>query len=152
MHLQITKHFSYREMTRSATGQRLGLKNDPPPELMPNILKVCERLEKVREHFGKPVTVLSCYRAPAVNAAVGGSKTSAHRFGLAADFEVEGVANIDVARWCAEHINDFDQIIYEFGPSGWVHMGFTDTKEPRKQLLSAVKDGGKTVYKPGLVE
>jgi hypothetical protein len=152
MHLQITQHFNYREMTRSATGQRLGLKNDPPAELMPNILKVCERLELVRAHYGKPIRVLSCYRSPAVNAAVGGSKTSAHRFGLAADFEVEGVANIDVARWCAENIADFDQIIYEFGPSGWVHMGFTDTKQPRKQLLSAVKDNGKTIYKQGLVE
>ena len=152
MHLQITKHFTLREMTRSATGQRLGLKNDPPPELMPNILKVATRLEQAREHYGKPIRVLSCYRSPSVNAAVGGSKTSAHRFGLAADFEVEGVANIDVARWCAENIDDFDQIIYEFGPTGWVHMGFTDTKEPRKQLLSAVKENGKTVYKPGLVE
>lgn len=152
MDLQITKHFSLREMSRSATGTRLGLPNNPPAELMPNILKVCERLEQVREHYGKPVTVRSCYRAPAVNTAVGGSKTSAHRFGLAADFEVEGVPNIDVARWCRDNIADYDQIIYEFGEDGWVHIGFTASSEPRKQLLSAVKDGGKTVYKSGLVE
>jgi hypothetical protein len=152
MHLQITKHFSLREMTRSAKGQELGLKNDPPPELMPNILKICERLEQVRAHYGKPITVRSCYRSPEVNKAVGGSKTSAHRFGLAADFLVDGVANIDVARWCRDNIADYDQIIYEFGPTGWVHMGFTVTSQPRKQLLSAVKQGGKTVYKQGLVD
>ena len=152
MHLQITKHFSLREMSRSATGTRLGLPNNPPAELMPNILKVCERLEQVREHFGKPVTVLSCYRSPAVNTAVGGSKTSAHRFGLAADIEIEGVSNLELARWCRDNIADYDQIIYEFGEDGWVHIGFTATSQPRMQLLSAVKDGGKTVYKPGLVD
>ena len=152
MHLQITKHFTLREMTKSATAQRLGLSNDPPPDLMINILKVCERLEQVREHYDLPIRVLSCYRSPAVNAAVGGSQTSAHRFGLAADFEIDGVPNIELARWCRDNIVDYDQIIYEFGPSGWVHMGFTATSEPRKQLLSAVKQGGKTVYKQGLVD
>lgn len=152
MHLQITEHFSYREMTRSATGERMGIANNPPSELMPNILKVCERLEKVREHYDRPVTVLSCYRSLALNAAVGGSPTSAHRFGLAADFQIEGVSNLEIARWCADNISDYDQIIYEFGETGWVHMGFTSIKQPRKQLLSAVKENGKTVYKPGLVE
>ena len=152
MHLQITKHFSLREMSNSATATRLGLENTPPPALMTNILKVCERLEQVREHYGLPIRVLSCYRSAAVNAAVGGSQTSAHRFGLAADFEIDGVPNLELARWCRDNIADYDQIIYEFGPTGWVHMGFTATSQPRKQLLSAVKQGGKTVYKQGLVD
>lgn len=150
MDLQITKHFSLREMSRSATASRLGLNNTPPPEYMPNMLLVCERLEQIRANYDRPVRVLSCYRSPAVNAAVGGSTNSAHRFGMAADFEIPGVSNIEVARWCAENISDYDQIIYEFGETGWVHIGFSRAA-PRKQLLSAVKEGGKTVYKPGLV-
>ncbi len=150
MTLQITKHFTLAEMSHSATGERMGLNNTPPADLMPNILKVCERLEQIRGHFGLPVRVLSCYRSPEVNSAVGGSPTSAHRFGLAADIVIEGVANIDLARWCAEHIADYDQVIYEFGATGWVHIGFTATTTPRKQLLSAAKESGRTVYHGGI--
>jgi hypothetical protein len=109
---------------------------------------VAARLEEVRAHFGKPVRVLSCYRSPAVNAAVGGSKTSAHRYALAADFFIPGVSVIDVARWCADNIKDFDQVIYEFGQ--WVHLGFSEI-EPRGKLLTAEKVNGKTVYRDGLI-
>jgi zinc D-Ala-D-Ala carboxypeptidase len=82
---------------------------------------------------------------------VGGSKTSAHRFARAADFTVEDVSNIEVCRKLAELVPHFDQIIYEFGPDGWVHLGLTNGK-PRGQLLTAIKRKGKTVYLPGIVE
>lgn len=148
--MKLTEHFTTEEMERSSTAIRLGIDNKCPKELISNMYKVAKSLELVREHFKQPVHVTSCYRSPAVNHAVGGSETSAHRFAFAADFEVSGVANLDVCKWCAENIPDYDQIIYEFGPSGWVHMGFTLVK-PRKQLLSAVKEGSKTVYKKGLI-
>ena len=53
-------------------------------------------LQCIREHFGKPVTITSGYRTAAHNAAVGGSKSSQHLLGRAADFYVEGV---DVAAY-----------------------------------------------------
>ena len=90
MHLKITEHFTMAELTRSNTATRMGLENHPPAELMPNILHVAERLEMVRAHFGKPVQVHSCFRSEAVNKAVGGSPTSAHRFAHAADFIIPG--------------------------------------------------------------
>lgn len=149
--MKLTEHFTIEEMERSSTATRLGLPNICPPELATNMLNVATHLELVRAHFNAPVHITSCYRAPAVNAAVGGSSTSAHRFAHAADFEVQGVANIDVCRWVAENMPDFDQIIYEFGPSGWCHIGFSKGMA-RKQLLSAIKKGTKTVYLTGLVE
>lgn len=48
-------------------------------------------LQCIREHFGKPITITSGYRTAAHNAAVGGSKSSQHLLGRAADFYVEGV-------------------------------------------------------------
>lgn len=145
-----TPNFTREEMERSSTAIRMGLDNTCPTDLLGNMYEVMTQLELIRSHFDAPIHVTSCYRSPAVNKAVGGSKTSAHSFAHAADFEVAGVANIDVCRWVAENIKGFDQIIYEFGPSGWCHMGFTNGKA-RGQLLSAVKEGGKTVYKKGLI-
>lgn len=148
--MKLTEHFTKPEMERSSTAIRLGLDNTCPPALMPNMVAVAAHLETVRAHFNAPIHVTSCYRSPDVNAAVGGSKTSAHRYAHAADFEVSGVANIDVCRWVAENIPDFDQIIYEFGPTGWCHIGFTNGT-PRKQLLSATKCKNRTVYTAGLI-
>lgn len=145
--IEITEHFTAEELQFSATGARLGLDNTCPSELIPNMRLVADRLELVRAHFGTPVRVLSCYRSPAVNVAVGGSRNSAHRYALAADFIIPGVPLVEIARWCADNIKDFDQIIYEFG--SWVHMGFAD-KGPRRQMLTAIKVGGKTVYRTGL--
>jgi len=142
----MSKNFSIKDLQFSATAARLGLDNTCPPELLANMALVADRLEEVRAYFGRPVRVLSCYRSPLVNKAVGGSKNSAHRFALAADFTIPGVPVLDVAKWCAENIKDFDQVIYEFGQ--WVHMGFSTT--PRKQLLTATKKDGKTIYTTGL--
>jgi len=147
--VRLTTNFTVEEMERSNTAIRKGLDNTCPTEYHANMMLVAIELQKVRDHYDAPVRVLSCYRTPAVNLAVGGSPTSAHRYALAADFTVDGVSNEDVARWCAENIPNYDQIINEFPPSGWVHIGFTKN-EPRKQLLTAVKDGMHTVYRTGL--
>jgi hypothetical protein len=110
-------------------------------------------LQPVRDHYGKGVKVNSGYRHPEVNAKVGGSKTSDHCKGQAADIEIPGVANADLAQWITENL-DFTQVILEFytpgiPDSGWVHVSF-DPANLKKQVLTAVKQDGKTVYLPGL--
>ena len=148
--MKLTEHFTTEEMERSSTGIRLGIDNTCPAELMNNMTDVAEQLEIIRAHYNAPVHVTSCYRSPALNKAVGGSKTSAHSSAHAADCTVEGVEVLDLCVWCSENIPDFDQIIYEFGPTGWMHIGFT-SGTPRRQLLTATKEGKKTIYKPGLI-
>ena len=111
-------------------------------------------LQPVRDHYGKGVKVNSGYRHPEVNAKVGGSKTSDHCKGQAADIEIPGVANADLAKWIAENL-DFTQVILEFytqgiPDSGWVHVSY-DPANLKKQTLTAVKQNGKTVYLQGLV-
>lgn len=151
--MQLTPHFSLEEMSRSNTAVRHGISNDIPANLIPNAKKVASALEIIRAHEKAAVIVFSCYRGMVVNKLVGGSDTSAHPKALAADFKVVGKSVKAVCDLAAKIIPDFDQIIYEFGESGWCHIGFAAPgKKPRKQLLTAVKQGGKTVYKPGIVK
>lgn len=150
--MHLTEHFTLDELIASQTATRLGIDNTPTPEILENLYKVAQLLEKVRGHFAKLVLVSSGYRSPALNAAVpGSSKTSAHSRGMAADFTVQGVPNQNVCRWIADNIVELgvDQVIYEFGADGWVHVGLAE--KPRHQLLSAVRGaGGRTVYVEGL--
>ena len=152
--MKLSEHFSLSEFTSSQTASRRGLDNTPPPDVVRALTDLCVNvLEPVRKHFGV-VKVSSGYRSPAVNRAVGGSKTSQHVFGQAADIEVPGVANGDVARWIARNV-DFDQLILEFYTpgqpnSGWVHVSWRPS-DRRKQTLTAKRGFmGKTQYLPGI--
>ncbi len=152
--MNLTPHFTLKELTESPTAKAKGIENVPTPEHLANMRYVCEKiLEPVRAHFGKPVQVNSSYRCPALNAAVGGSTTSQHVNGQAVDFEIPGITNKAVADWVSEHL-EFDQVILEFynpaegANSGWVHASIKKEGGNRKQKLVALKDGGKTVYKP----
>jgi len=150
--MQLTEHFKLEEMTVSPTAKKLGLSNTPTAEHIENMRYCCEKiLEPVRAKFG-PVTINSSYRAPAVNKAVGGSKTSQHVNGQAIDFEVKGVDNKTVADWVADNL-EFDQVILEFYAagdknSGWVHASIKKEGGNRKQRMIATKSkAGGTVYK-----
>jgi len=150
---QLTEHFTLEELTVSPTAKKLGLPNTPTPEHIENMRYCCEKiLEPVRAKFG-PVTVNSSYRAPLVNKAVGGSKTSQHVNGQAIDFEVKGVDNKTVADWVADNL-EFDQVILEFYTagdknSGWVHASIKKEGGNRRQRLIAKKSkAGGTTYTP----
>lgn len=148
---KLTEHFSTDEFSRSSTAIRMGLDNTIPEELMGNAKLMAATLETIRTRFARPIHVTSCYRSPEVNKAVGGSKASAHRFALAADFTVEGFDNRRVCEILQTMLTNFDQIINEFPENGgWVHLGLSKTS-PRGEVLSAVKEGGKTIYKKGIV-
>lgn len=108
-------------------------------------------LQPIRDHYGKSVRVSSGYRSPKLNTLVGGSARSQHSKGQAADFEVSGNDNRAVAKWIYTNLQ-FDQLILEFYKSsqgihsGWVHCSYKVSGN-RRQLLTAQKDGKKTVYR-----
>jgi putative chitinase len=150
--MKLTEHFSLAEMIVSPTAKRLGLSNTPTPEHIENMRYCCEKiLEPVRNHFGKPVQINSSYRAPLVNKAVGGSKTSQHVNGQAIDFEIPGIDNKVVADWIGDNL-EFDQVILEFYTkgdknSGWVHASIKKGGGNRKMRMIASKSkAGGTVY------
>ena len=153
--MQLTNNFSLAEMVKSETALRHDMDNTPGEAEIENLKRLAEKvLQPVRDHYGKGVKVNSGFRHPEVNAKVGGSKTSDHCKGQAADIEIPGVANADLAKWITENL-DFTQVILEFyipgiPDSGWVHVSY-DPANLKKQTLTAVKQNGKTVYLPGLV-
>ena len=155
--MNLTKNFTLEELTKSETALRQNIDNTPDAATTANLTTLAEKvLQPVREHYGKGVKVNSGYRSLAVNAAVGGvqgAKPSDHTRGMAADIEIPGVPNHELAEWIAANL-PFTQVILEFytrgvPDSGWVHVSY-DPADLKKQALTAVKENGKTVYLPGL--
>ena len=153
--VKLSQNFTIQEYIKSQTALRQGIDNTPTEEHMGNATALFRNVvQKVRDQFG--VTVInSGYRGEALNKAVGGSSTSQHCKGEAVDIECPGTPNYDVAKWIEDNL-DFDQLILEFytpgiPDSGWVHVSYK-SEGNRKQSLTAMKEDGKTVYKPGLIQ
>jgi len=128
------KYFTIEELTRSATATTRGLDNTPTPDIKANLERLVDKvLDPLREKYGKPITVNSGYRCPELNKAVGGSKTSDHVKGFAADLtggskqENEKIFNIirDNFAW-TQLINERD--------FSWVHVSY-DPNRIKNQVL-----------------
>lgn len=143
----LSAHFSFDEFTVSQTAIRAGIDNTPDVAAHANLVQLAERLEQVRTLLGVPVLISSGYRCRAVNTLIGGSATSAHVHGLAADFTAPAFGSpFEVAAAIAESGIEFDQIIHEFGR--WVHLGIGRPGQGcRRQCLSIFVGTG---YRPGL--
>ena len=90
--------------------------------------QLIEYLEKIREHFGKPITITSAYRCPTHNRNVGGATGSRHSKGDAADIVVSGVAPREVAKY-AESIGVLGIGLYETSADGFfTHIDTRDYK------------------------
>ena len=148
--MKLSANFSLAELTKTNVRQ---FDNTPSMQVIDNLQVLVDSvLQPIRNKFG-PVTVTSGYRSPEVNKAIGGSATSDHCFGFAADFEVAGVDNKELARWVADNLK-FKQLILEFytkgvPDSGWVHVSYDKTNLTQK-VITATKVGGRTVYSPGI--
>lgn len=148
--MQLSEHFTLAELTHSQAAARRGLRNVPGPAAVAALGLLCVHLlEPVRHRFARAVLVSSGYRAPLVNKAVGGSATSQHCLGEAADFTVPGVSNLAVCQWIMRNLR-YDQLIYEFGAAGWIHASYR-AGHLRMQELSAKRVAGKTRYLSGLI-
>ena len=151
--MNLSKNFSLSELTKSETAIRKDIDNTPSNEVLSNLTTLCNMvLQKVRDSHGV-VTITSGYRSPELNKTIGGSTTSDHCKGCAADFEVPGLDNKQLALWIEDNLI-FKQLILEFYEdgqpnSGWVHCSFEEG-ENNSQVLRAVKEGKKTVYLKGI--
>lgn len=139
----MTPHFTLAEFTKSQVASRRGYDNTAPEHVRKRLRLLAEAvLEPVRAHFSKPVRISSGYRCLALNEAVGSKPSSQHILGYAADFEVPGVPNIEVACWIRDNLEK-DQLILEFydgTPSGgWVHCSYREGKN-RNIVLTISKN------------
>jgi len=125
----------------------------PTDAHLENIKLLCEKvLEPIRVHFARPIILSSGYRSSALNKAVGGSSTSQHCSGEAADIDMDGtnVTNAQIFNYIKDNL-EFDQLIWEFGTTtnpDWVHVSYESNGRQRKQILRAVKKNGATSYLP----
>lgn len=137
----LSTHFTLAELTTTRTG----LPNVPDHETRERLVRVCAFLEIVRAHFGRPIAVHSGYRSPAVNAAVGGSKTSQHMKGEAVDFHVDGVPLVDVFDWIRRSDIPFGQLLLEGANPAtptWIHLSLGEPyREPAKCRQAMRWDG-----------
>ena len=143
-------------MTFSDTAIRRNIENDPGTEELINLTNLCVKiLQPVREHFAKSVRINSGYRCVKLCEAVGSSSKSQHAKGQAADFEINGLSNKELATWIYKNC-DFDQIILEFHDpegdpnSGWVHCSYrNDGTNRHSGLIINKKTKGKCLpWKP----
>lgn len=152
---KLTNNFYLDEFLRSQFAARHGIDMRVSPDgvIAGNLRRLCiSVLQPLRDALG-PVTITSGYRPPVLNRRIGGSVTSQHQYGLAADIVVAGHTPLEVARWVRDN-TPFDQVIHEFGQ--WVHVSVPAmNRSARKQTLTAVKvprrlRRPRTVYVPGL--
>ena len=145
--MKLSPNFTLEEMTSSQYGARFNIDNTPPDLIIANLLKLCtEYLEPLRKAIGGPIVISSGFRSPKINAAIGGSKSSAHMFGLAVDIIVPGKPVKDVCRIASLMRPKYDQIIDEF--DSWAHLAIAAPgKTPRGQLLEARNGPAGVMYK-----
>tara|TARA_R110002051_G_scaffold26275_1_gene63296 strand:- start:723 stop:1190 length:468 start_codon:yes stop_codon:yes gene_type:complete len=154
--MKISKNFTLKELTKSSTGERLGIDNSvKDQETLVNLCALTHNvLQNIREEHGR-TTVNSSFRCLELNRAIKSSDKSQHVKGEAADIECPAIDNFQLAKWIASNL-DFDQVLLEFytkgiPDSGWVHVSYKADGNNREKELTAVKVKGKTVYKEGLI-
>ena len=144
--MNLSKHFTLREATRSQTADRLDIDNQPRMEIIPKLVQVAHNiLEPLRAHYGAPFTPSSWYRCQELNEVLGSRSTSQHVKGEAVDIELPTVDNLELAKWCRDNL-DFDQLILEFynlddPTSGWVHCSYVSEQKNRGEVLTIQKGG-----------
>ena len=153
--MKFPPHFSLEELTRSQAATRNDIDNSPDETQLSHIVRMAWFLEslrmRLRMHNKRSVIIVSSgFRCEELNLIIGGSKTSAHMYGLAADITCPDLTSLELAEFIRDNMADdgYDQVIQEFG--WWVHVGLSD-KLPRYEELTALKEKGKTVYKKGLI-
>lgn len=139
----------------SGAASKEDIKNDPGEKELAHIKEmVANMLQPIRTVYNKPIKVTSGYRCQKLNSAVGGTSTSQHTTGYAADIKPGNASDMMnlkkmVLLWARTH--NFDQIILEqcdaMGNPSWIHIGWKhSTKGQRRQILTAKKTAGKWVY------
>jgi|RhiMethySRZTD1v2_1073278.scaffolds.fasta_scaffold350902_2 zinc D-Ala-D-Ala carboxypeptidase len=143
--MQLSPNFALEQFTRSEAAIKKGILNTPLPEHLKNLTHLAKCMEEVLALFGSKIQITSGYRNPDVNDLVGGTKTSAHCLGHAADFHVEGLSDLEAAKKIRDSGLKFDQLIFEKGRC--VHISF----DPRLRGQVKRQPGGpNTKTFPGL--
>lgn len=146
--MRLSKNFTLEEFLVSQTAVRHGIDMTPPPDVLENLQRlVTDCLQPLRDEVGAGIFISSGFRPLELNTRIGGSKTSAHMRGDAADLKVTRQLPFETSELIVVMGLPFDQVIHEFGV--WVHWGMGDIL--RSEQLTAYKKDGKTRYVKGII-
>ena len=135
--MRLTRSFSLEQLIYSETAERERIDNTPGPDVIKNLRRLALGLEQVQALTGFPLEISSAYRCAELNSLVGGTETSQHTRGQAADFTCAGFGPpLNVIKAIRDSDIEFDQCILEY--ARWVHISFSKT--PRVKVL--------TIYDP----
>ena len=151
--MKLSANFELAELIKSQVAERKGIPNNPSPDQIDNLKSLCINvLQPIRSEFDKPVIISSGFRSAELCIAIGSKPTSQHAEGKAADLEIPGVDNMELAMWIKNNLN-FDQLILEFYKdgepnSGWIHVSWNGDNNRNQTLRAMHDDNNKVVYKP----
>jgi len=151
--MKLSANFELAELIKSQVAERKGIPNNPSPDQIDNLKSLCINvLQPIRSEFDKPVIISSGFRSAELCIAIGSKPTSQHAEGKAADLEIPGVDNMELAMWIKNNLN-FDQLILEFYKdgepnSGWIHVSWNGDSNRNSTLRAMRNDNDKVVYKP----
>ena len=138
MEIKLTKNFTLEEMCKSVTAKKLRIRNVPSPDCIKNLQALCENvLQPLRDGLCEPVIINSGYRCSKLNQVVGGTSSSQHLKGEAADIRCRDFLYAKkIYTWIMDNC-EFDQLILETkGKSMWVHVSYTTSGKNRQQALT----------------
>lgn len=138
---KLSSHFSYDELTKTS----VRMSNEPGPQELENLKELCKHvLEPCRELIG-PMWITSGYRSWMVNTRIGGSPSSQHCKGQAADFIAMTRDLKSAFLTIMESLVPYDQLIFEVPNGlgrGWIHISYNNHKDTqRKQVLMCLRPG-----------
>lgn len=137
------QYFTIKELSASTEAKKMGIDNTPTAEAVANLTALVEEvLDPLRNRYGRPIHVSSGYRCKRLNKAVGGSATSQHVTGEAADIYVANPKDKAMLFSLIYYLLPFDQLIWEKGTDeapAWIHVSYREGNN-RKECLRT-KDG-----------
>jgi uncharacterized protein YcbK (DUF882 family) len=139
--MKLSANFTFGEFTHSNVATRLGLMNDVPADLMPNLKLLARTMQRIRDLLEHPVVISSGYRCASLNRLGKGTVDSHHRLAAAADFICPGVGTpLEVCRAIVPYLDGFGigQLIHEFGE--WAHVGILRVA-PGNRILTIDQQG-----------
>lgn len=141
---KLTTDFKLNDFIYSATANAKGINNMPDKQSLKNITGIAKVVQMIQDELGMKLHVNSCYRGPALNAAIGGAKKSDHVFGAAADIKVIPFSlQNNMKLWnCVNKLANegkikFRQLIFEYGNKSqgpqWVHISINHPNNMQKE-------------------
>ena len=138
---KLSENFTLAEMIASDTAKKLKIDNTPTLLAISHMEELCQNLlQPIRNAYGKPIKITSGYRCYRLNRAVGGSPTSAHPMGYAADLKPTSGSYSDFEKFVVQFLKEndipFDQCIREkSGNTKWLHIGYKNGAGKQRRMI-----------------